>query len=235
MSRRTIANLDKLQQELEYKFEDEMLLINALTHSSYTSEHSYGYVANNERLEFIGDAYLGAVVGMKLYDIMKDVQEGVLSRKRAEIVCEETLADIARSLSLGNYILLGHGESIHHGNDKPSILSDAMEAVIGAVFIDGGFDECRRVVLNLFINKIRLAVKGELIKDWKSELQREIQSKYRENRIEYVLIEESGPAHDKSFVMEVRIMGKPVAVGKGKSKLKAEQAAAEAALKKGEI
>ncbi|MBQ0005136.1 MAG: ribonuclease III [Clostridiales bacterium] len=235
MSQRTVEGLDNLQNSIGYHFSDEKLLINALTHSSYAQEQGYSYSANNERLEFIGDAYLGSVVAKKLYDIMSEVQEGVLSKKRAEVVCERTLAEVARKISLGEYLLLGKGEDKHSGADKPSILSDAMEAVIGAIFIDGGFDECKRVVLDLFMDKIRLAVKGELVKDWKSELQKEIQKKYRENRLEYVMLEESGPAHDRNFIMEVRHNGEPLAKGCGKSKLKAEQAAAEAALKKGEI
>lgn len=235
MSRRTIEGLDELQQSLGYKFKDEKLLINALTHSSYAVEQRYSYSANNERLEFLGDAYLGAIVGKKLYDIMSDVKEGILSRKRAEVVCEATLADVANSISLSNYLLLGKGEARHGGAFKPSILSDAMEAVIGAIFLDGGFDECRRVVLDLFLDKIRLAVKSELIKDYKSELQQKMQHIYRANEIEYVIVEENGPPHDKSFVSEVRIKDVPVARGAGRSKSKAEQAAACAALKKGDI
>lgn len=235
MSQRTVEGLEKLQDSIDYHFTNEKLLVTALTHSSYAQEHGYSYSANNERLEFIGDAYLGAVVAKKLYDIMSEVQEGVLSRKRAEVVCEATLAEVARRINLGDYLLLGKGEFKHNGADKPSILSDAMEAVIGAVFLDGGFEECKRLVLDLFMDKIRLAVKGELVKDWKSELQRAVQEKYRENKLEYVLLEESGPAHDKLFVMEVRHNGVSIATGSGKSKLKAEQAAASAALEKGEI
>lgn len=227
-----MCKLEELQSTIQYNFTNKNLLINALTHSSYASEHGKSYRSNNERLEFIGDAYLGAIVGTKLFTVMQDTQEGILSRKRAEIVCETSLADIARTIKLGDYLYLGKGEAMQHGYDKDSILADAMEAVIGAVYMDGGFEACRRLVLALFSEKIRKAIKGELIKDFKSELQRRVQHKYHENALEYVLIKESGPAHDKSFTVELRHKGVSLGIGTGKSKLKAEQAAAEAVLRK---
>lgn len=228
-----MCRIEELQSTIQYRFDNETLLVNALTHSSYASENGKNYRSNNERLEFIGDAYLGAVVATKLYSVMDDTQEGILSRKRAEVVCESTLADVARSIGLGKYILLGKGEDAHNGREKDSILSDAMEAVIGAIFLDGGFDACREVILRLFAEKIRMAIKGELIHDFKSELQRRIQHRFHENRLEYVVIAESGPAHDKTFTVEVRHRDEPIGEGSSKSKLKAEQAAAESVLKKG--
>lgn len=230
-----MRGIEELQERIEYTFKDEQLLINALTHSSYTSEHGKSYRRNNERLEFIGDAYLGAVIGKKLYGIMCDSHEGVLSRKRAEIVCKESLADVAKGISLGDYIFLGRGEDMHNGRENISILADAMEAVIGAVMMDGGYEACQKLVLSLFFDKIRLAVKGELIKDYKSELQQKFQQKYHENMIEYVLIKDEGPAHDKTFTVELRHNGETLATGVGKSKLKAEQSAAQYALSEGKV
>ncbi len=225
--------IEDLEEIIQYKFNNVNLLRNALTHSSYASENGKSYRANNERLEFIGDAYLGAVIGTKLFTVMQDTQEGVLSRKRAEIVCEQSLADIARENHIGDYLLLGKGEAAHNGKDKDSILSDAMEAVIGAVYLDGGFEACQKLILTIFAEKIRLAIKGELIKDYKSELQKRVQHIYHENSLQYILTDESGPAHDKSFTVEVLHRGRTLGCGTGKSKHKAEQEAAKAVLKKG--
>ena len=232
-----MRRIEDFENSIEYSFKDKNLLKNALTHSSYASENGKSYIANNERLEFLGDAFLGAVIASKLFSVMNNEKEGVLSKKRAEIVCEQTLADIAKSIDLGDYLFLGNGEESQGGRDKSSILSDALEAVIGAIYLDGGFEECRDVVLRLFSSKIRLSIKGDLVttRDFKSELQQKVQEKYHENRIEYVLVGEEGPAHKKLFTVELRLKGKSLGRGEGSSKGKAEQAAAEAVLKKGEI
>ncbi len=228
-------DLSTIQNVIGYSFNNENLLRTALTHSSYTSEHGKSYSSNNERLEFIGDAYLDAIIGHKIYDILRDSKEGVLSRKRAEIVCETSLAEIARELELGSYLLLGNGEELTGGRDRESMLADALEALIGAVIIDGGFTEGKRVVLNLFEQKIRDAVQGRLDNDYKSKLQEMIQKKYRNNEIKYRIIDESGPAHDRTFTAEVCFKGRVLAKGIGKSKAKAEQAAAMEVITKGEI
>lgn len=230
-----MIDLSSIQDKIGYTFSDEALLITALTHSSYTSEHGKLYSSNNERLEFIGDAYLDAIIGHKIYDILRDAKEGVLSRKRADIVCETSLAEIARELDLGSYLLLGNGEELTGGRDRESMLGDALEALIGAVIIDGGFAEGKRVVLALFEQKIRDAVQGRLDNDYKSKLQEMIQKKYRNNEIVYRIIDESGPAHDKSFTAEICFKGKVLGRGTGKSKAKAEQSAAMDVITKGEI
>ncbi|MBQ6455764.1 MAG: ribonuclease III, partial [Mogibacterium sp.] len=206
---------------------------NALTHSSYSSEHRMEYASNNERLEFIGDAYVDAAVGAELFRIMKDAPEGVLSKNRADVVREESLADAAREIGLGDYIYMGKGEESTGGRSKNSILADTFEAMIGAVIIDGGYDAGNRVILSLLGSKIELAVAGKLRQDYKTMLQEKLQEKSRDMRIRYMTVSESGPDHDKTFTVEVMIGNKTLGRGKGKSKSKAEQEAARQALSKG--
>ena len=229
-----MVNFDRLEKKIGYSFKDKDLLKTALTHSSYASEHKMNYETNNERLEFIGDAYLDAVIGHKLFDIMKTSHEGVLSRNRADIVREDTLADIARKINLGDYLYLGKGEEQNGGRNKDSILSDAFEALLGAVILDSGFGQCEKLVLELFADKIQQAVEGKLNKDYKSRLQEALQEKYRSVKINYVLTSTSGPDHDKTFNVHVELDGKVLGSGTGKSKAKAEQAAAKEVLSKGD-
>lgn len=228
-------DFNKLEEIIGYSFKDKSLLKTALTHSSYAAEHGYSYENNNERLEFIGDAYLDAVVGANLYMIMPTAREGVLSRNRADVVCEESLADVARTFNLGEYILLGKGEVSNGGNDKDSILSDAFEALLGAIILDGGYEVCKNVILRLFKNKIEEAVEGKLNKDYKSKLQELLQAKYKNINLKYELVSEHGPDHNKTFDVVVELDGKVLGNGSGKSKSKAEQAAAKDVMSKGEI
>lgn len=228
-------NIENLENRINYSFKDKDLLKTALTHSSYASEHGISYEMNNERLEFIGDGYLDAIVGSWLFDIMKTSHEGTLSRDRADVVREESLADVARTICLGDYIMLGHGEETNGGREKDSILSDAFEALLGAIYVDGGFEPLKTVVYELFKNKVQQAVDGKLNKDFKSRLQEYLQEKYKAVRIKYILTSESGPDHDKTFNVNVELDGKVLGSGSGKSKAKAEQAAACDVLSKGEI
>jgi ribonuclease-3 len=223
------------EKKTGYEFRNSRLLKTALTHSSYASEHGKSYMSNNERLEFIGDAFLDAIVGMKLYDIMSDVHEGELSKTRANVVCERSLAEIARDIGLGEWLMLGRGEDASGGRNKDSILADALEAVIGAVIIDGGYDAGRRLVLGLFADHIRLAVRGELYSDYKTMLQEKLQKKYHTVSIEYEIVGESGPDHDKTFTVEVSVRGRVLGRGSGRNKKEAEQAAAKDVIVKGEI
>lgn len=224
-----------LLKAIGYTFRDTALLRTALTHSSYSSEHRLSYASNNERLEFIGDAFVDAAVGAELFRIMKDAPEGVLSKTRADVVREESLAYVARSIGLGDYIYLGRGEETTGGRDKDSILADTFEALTGAVILDGGYDAGRDVILKLLQEKIRLAVRGDLRQDFKTVLQEKLQEKDHNLKIKYSIISEEGPDHDKTFTASVSVDDRTVGTGTGKSKSKAEQAAAGDALSKGDI
>ena len=230
-----MKDVKELLERIDYKFRDESLLKNALTHSSYSSEHRMDYVLNNERLEFIGDAYVDAAVGAELFMIVKNAPEGVLSKNRADVVREESLADAAREIDLGNYIYMGKGEESTGGRSKDSILADTFEALIGAIIIDGGYEAGKRVILSLFDGKIKLAVEGKLRQDYKTMLQEKLQEKDHEAKIRYNTVSESGPDHNKTFTVEVTIGGTALGTGTGKSKSKAEQEAAKDALSRGNI
>ena len=217
-----------------YSFSDERLIRNALTHSSDASEHRLGYGMNNERLEFIGDAFVDAVVGTELFGMMRDAHEGELSRCRADVVCEDTLADVASGMGLGDYLYLGRGEEANGGRHKPSILADAFEALMGAIIMDGGYEACRGVILRLLGDRIALASEGKLNKDYKTKLQEILQNKDRNVKIAYEITDQSGPDHSKLFTTQVTMNGRVLGRGSGRSKARAEQAAAEDALTKGE-
>ena len=227
------VDYEKLYKLIGYRFKSEKLLKTALTHSSYASEHKLGYERNNERLEFIGDAYVDAVVGAKLFEIMGSAHEGILSRCRADVVCEDSLADTASEMGLGEFLYLGKGEEASGGRRKASILADAFEALVGAIILDGGYDAGRDTILRLLEKRINLGAQGKLNKDYKTRLQEKLQESDHNVKIEYRKIAESGPDHNKTFTIEVEINGKTAGRGTGQSKAKAEQAAAEDALSKG--
>ena len=230
-----MKDADKLLKKIGYEFNDRSLLTNALTHSSYSSEHKMDYASNNERLEFIGDAYVDAAVGAELFRIMKSAPEGVLSKNRADVVREESLADAARAINLGEYIYMGRGEESTGGRNKDSILADAFEALIGAIIIDGGYDAGKKVILDLLDEKIELAVAGKLRQDYKTMLQEKLQEKNHEVKIKYNTVSESGPDHNKTFNVEVMAGTRVLPSGSGKSKAKAEQDAARDALMNGSV
>ena len=227
------ADFEKLYALTGYRFRDEDLLKTALTHSSYASEQKLGYDRNNERLEFIGDAYVDAVVGGELFDIMPEAREGALSRCRADVVCEDSLAEAAAAMVLGDFLYLGRGEEASGGRRKASILADAFEALVGAIILDGGYEAGKEVILRLLKDKIRLGAEGKLNKDFKTKLQEKLQEKDHNVRIEYLKTGESGPDHNKTFTIGVFINDRLAGTGMGQSKAKAEQAAAEDALSKG--
>lgn len=230
-----MKEITELLDTIGYQFQDQQLLINALTHSSFSSEHKLDYASNNERLEFIGDAYVDAAIGGELFRIMKDAPEGVLSKNRADVVREESLADVARDINLGDYIYLGRGEDATGGRQKDSILADTFEALIGAIIIDGGYEAGKTVILNLLKDKIGLAVEGKLRQDYKTMLQEKLQEKNHTFKLKYNIVSESGPDHNKTFTIEVTVNDQVMGTGSGKSKAKAEQAAAKDALSKGAI
>ena len=220
--------MTELEARLGYIFDDPSLLREALTHSSYANEHGGTRADCNERLEFLGDAVLSTVVARHLYLTMPDVEEGELSKRRAALVCETSLAVFARELELGKELLLGRGESKSRGEERDSILSDCFEAVIAAIYLDGGMRAAERFIQRHVLREAAAAADGA--RDYKTELQEVIQQN-PEEKIRYVHTGESGPDHDKTFTVEVWLNSNVIARGTGHSKKQAEQNAAAEALK----
>ena len=223
--------IKQLEQKIRYEFRDKDLLKNAVTHSSYIKEHDEG-TKSNERLEFLGDAFFDAIIGEELYKIFPQKEEGFLSRVRASLVCEKSLAKAARHIGLGQYILMGHGEEKSGGRDRESILADTMEAIMGALYLDGGFEAVKETVLDIFGEAIEDARNGKfIITDYKTALQEKLQHEGITD-IKYVLIDEMGPDHDKTFKVQLVVNGTPKTTGEGKSKKQAEQHAAQALIER---
>ena len=220
--------MEKLEARLGYTFRDRTLLENALMHSSYANERRAAGCTSNERLEFLGDSVLGMVTAEKLYKLFPNLPEGRLSRMRAELVCEQSLHAVALGLELGQYLLLGKGETHTGGRERPSILADAVEAIIAAMYLDGGMEVARTFILEKVLAGIDAGEMHHVI-DYKTELQERVQRK-ADQHLEYRLIGASGPDHDKRFTMAVLLNGTEIGSGIGRSKKEAEQAAAKAAL-----
>ncbi len=219
-------NIRKFQESLGYEFKDISLLEQALTHTSYANEnHTKSY----ERLEFLGDAVLQMLTSRYIYMNYPDFPEGKMSRMRANIVCEGTLFQIAQRLQIGKYARLGKGEELTGGRNRPSILADMVEATLAAIFLDGGIDRAREVVFDAYGHIIDAAAQGQLNFDYKTKLQEELQ-KDGSVKIEYLLVKEEGPAHDKKFTMCVSVGDKILGAGSGKTKQEAQQMAAKDAL-----
>ena len=216
-----------LEKALGYQFRNITLLQNALTHSSYANEHWHDSLMSNERLEFLGDSVLGMVVAEYLYVTFPGRPEGELTRMRADMVCEQALAVVAERLSLGNHLLLGHGEEQGGGRNRPSILADAVESVIAACFLDGGMDVAKRFIQQYVLCDVPVTRLHNV--DYKTALQEMVQKK-KDQTLAYELIGESGPDHDKRFTVAVYLNGKEVGEGVGSSKKRAEQEAARVAL-----
>ncbi|MBQ2084694.1 MAG: ribonuclease III [Oscillospiraceae bacterium] len=216
-----------IEQRIGYIFEDKSLLDEALTHSSYANEHGLGRLGCNERLEFLGDAVLSAVVADYLYRTLPDVEEGELTKQRAAMVCESALAMFARDIDLGKDMHFGKGELKTHGNERDSILSDCFEAVIAAIYLDGGVEAARKFIARHVLQE---ATGAELSRDYKTELQEVIQQN-PEEKLRYVHSAESGPDHDKTFTVEVWLNSNVIATATGHSKKQAEQNAAAEALR----
>jgi len=223
-----IDYLDNLEKKIGYTFKDRQLLLQALTHKSFSNEQPE-YVLHNERLEFLGDAVLELVISDWIYTHYPDIPEGGLTRIRAEVVSEKGLTEIARNLSLGEGLRLGKGEMKSGGRKKPSLLSDALEALLGAVYRDGGFAAVGRVVEKIFIEAVQRSALQRYGSDYKTCLQERLQAQYGALP-EYLLAQVSGPDHERIFSMEVHFMGKLLGKGSGTSKKNAEQKAAAAAL-----
>lgn len=216
-----------LEEKLEYTFQDISLLEHALTHSSYANE-SHGRYTSNERLEFLGDSVLGMVVADHLFRVWGDMPEGDLTRTRAALVREENLVEVAQKLDLGSYLRLGKGEELCGGRQRPSIQADAVEAVLAAVYLDGGIGSVRKIIHRFILDNAVLATKTQ---DYKTALQ-ELVQRHPGSEIAYQLVWETGPDHCRVFVMEVTVNGEVVGRGEGHSKKAAEQMAAKAAIEK---
>ena len=210
-----------------YTFKDKSLAVEALTHSSYANEVHDG-TRYNERLEFLGDSVLSIVVSDYIYLNCPDLPEGKLTKLRASLVCERSLYGYAKQIQLGDFIRLSRGEHRSGGSDRPSILSDAFEAVIAAIYLDGGIEPARKFILRFVVPDIKNA-KTVKFKDYKTALQ-EIIQKNPEEKLSYVLVKETGPDHDKHFVFEVHLNSNVIGKGGGRSKKEAEQEAARVAL-----
>ena len=221
-----IPDLERIEEHLGYHFNNENLLLEALTHTSYVNEHPEEDVSHNERLEFLGDAILEAISSEYLFRAYPELDEGQLSKLRASMVCESSLAKCAGRFGLEKYLRLGNGEERLGGRKKPSIISDAMEAVIGAVYLDSNAVCITEVVTRLILQDLK---PSELFKDNKTRLQELLQSGGG-NCPSYELLAESGPDHAKQFEMGVYLNGKLIGKGKGNSKKRAAQAAAADAL-----
>lgn len=220
--------LIQLETEIDYRFTDRSLVLQGLTHKSFSNEQA-GFVAHNERLEFLGDAVLELTISDWIFHQYPDIPEGGLTRIRAEVVSEKGLSSIAHKLNLGKGLRLGKGEEKGGGRNKPSLLSDALEAVLGAVYEDGGFSAAFHVVEKLFAQPIRESAQLRYGSDHKTCLQERFQALYNQLP-EYNLVHVSGPDHERIFTMEVRFRGQLLGRGNGSSKKNAEQNAAAIAL-----
>ena len=220
-------DLKELEGKIGYTFKDKTLFKQALTHSSYANEHRHEGLKDNERLEFLGDAVLEIISSEYLFYNYPDMAEGEMTKLRASIVCEPTLALCTHEISLGSYLFLGKGEERTGGRNRDSIVSDATEALLGAIYLDGGFASAKEFVLNFILNDIE---HKQLFYDSKTILQ-EIVQENGTQPVEYILTKEEGPDHNKNFTVEARVNGKVMGQGSGHTKKAAEQAAAYQAIR----
>ena len=218
-----------LETAIGYTFRNIQLLQNALTHSSYANERWHNSLLSNERLEFLGDSVLGMLVAEYLYKTFPDRPEGELTRMRADMVCEHTLATVANKIGLGTHLMLGHGEERLGGRSRESILADATESVIAACFLDGGLAAAEQFVKQYILVEVPVSRPNNM--DYKTALQELVQQK-KNQVLSYTLVGQSGPDHDKQFDVEVSLNGAVVGSGSGRSKKRAEQMAAKAAMEK---
>jgi len=214
--------LTELQKNIGYEFKQEALLRQALTHSSYAHEKNLKELMDNERLEFLGDAVLEVVSSEFLFKNHPEMNEGQMTKLRASLVCEQSLATCARQLELGSYLLLGNGEDLTGGRERDSILSDAWEALIGAMYLDGGFTSAKEFILKYVLQDIE---HKKLFYDSKTMLQEVIQNKFKKT-LHYVMLSEEGPDHNKIFTVQAYMDDTPLMTGRGRTKKSAEQDAA---------
>jgi len=223
--------IEGLESKTGYTFKDKSKLLLAVTHSSYANEKRHEALQSNERIEFLGDAVLNIITSEYIYNHFTQLPEGEMTKLRASIVCESSLTKCAAKISLGDYLLLGKGEEHTGGRTRPSILSDAFEALIGAIFLDGGIKEAGDFVLKIMNDMLKDLKNNDTFIDYKTEFQ-EIVQKSGEQKIVYRIVEEKGPDHNKIFVAELSLNNTALGRGEGRSKKEAEQNAAKAALAK---
>lgn len=221
--------MKELEKKLNYTFKNSELLKNALTHSSYANENRAEGISSNERLEFLGDSVLGFVTAKHLYSMQPTLSEGKMTRLRAELVCEQSLHGVALDLDLGRYLRMGHGEEKNGGRTRPSILADAVEAVIAAMFLDGGIAAPESFIERMILSPE--SIEAHHAADYKTELQELVQQKSGQV-LTYAPTGETGPDHAKVFSASVSLNGEVIGEGSGRTKKEAEQAAACQALKK---
>lgn len=223
-----MERLDEFQKVIGYTFNNPDLLFEALSHSSFANESRHRY-RSNERLEFLGDSVLSIVVSDYIFEHCRDIPEGELTKTRATLVCEKALYQFGEEIDLGSYIMLGKGEELAGGRERPSIIADAFEAVIAAIYLDGGMEPARKHILRFLPNDIQGAV-AKAYDDYKTILQ-EIIQKNPEEHVEYKLVGETGPDHNKQFTVRVMLNSNVIGEGTAHSKKSAEQMAAHEALR----
>lgn len=224
-------NIEKLEHIIKYTFNNKDIAYIAFCHSSYVNEKKSNKTASYERLEFLGDSIVNMIVSEHLYENYPNLPEGELTKVRAIVVCEPTFYKCSKKLGLGQFLLLGKGEEHTGGRERVSILADIFESVTGAIFLDAGFGEAKRFAISQLKDTIVDAVNGMVFMDYKTQLQ-EVLQKNSNSKISYIIIDESGPDHNKEFVIQVNNGDKVLGMGKGKSKKEAEQSAAKEALEK---
>lgn len=224
------TRIAEFEEKIGYTFQDKALLVHALSHTSYTNEHGMEKQASNERLEFLGDAIVDMVVSDYLYRHNSTEPEGTLTKWRASVVCEASFAHIAAGMDYGSYLLLGKGEEATGGRSRSSVLADAFEAVIAAMYLDSNIETVSEWIIRHLQEELTLAMQGKMAKDYKTLLQ-ELVQKGERGKVSYVITDEKGPDHAKTFCVDVLVDGERAASGSGTSKKDAEQAAAGAAIK----
>ena len=223
-------NFCKFENIIGYSFKDKENLLLAMTHSSYANENKDKNLKSNERLEFLGDSILNMVISEKIFNDYHTFNEGELTKKRAGIVCEQSLYNCAIMISIDKFLLLGRGEEISGGRRRQSILSDAYEALVGAIFIDGGLNKARKFIFSSMESLLNKQKDKSVFIDYKTSLQEKVQS--NNSSVEYRIIKEEGPDHNKIFISEVNLAGEIIGIGSGRNKKESEQMAAKNALEK---
>ena len=230
LKRRKEMNNEELEKKLGISFSDKSLIIKALTHRSYLNENRDKYLQNNERLEFLGDAVLELIISFKLFEKYPDKPEGELTGIRSALVRTESLAQQSRDLEVGKHLLMSRGEEDSGGRDKDYLLANTYEALLGAIYLDSGYESCRTFVENTLLKKVDEIVDNELFIDPKTKVQELIQAKYKVTPT-YQIVKEEGPDHEKYFTVVLKVNKKKLSEGYGASKQKAEEDAAQKAVK----